>query len=172
MRKRFDAKARNQPSPSSSKPVGLKPGSSTFHTAQWENVRVEAESRFSSAPPPSANKGDYFLKLWNSEVGESFRSKNESANESTSQSSSLTKVESTYLPEPSKTSSSVETKLKAWNCKRELEDIAAFSDTSKSYEVDDSSDAMLKMLLDFPIGGNDMAFLEPPSFDVSTYDQD
>lgn len=172
LRKRFDAKARDQPSPSS-KSVGTKSGSSAFlHTAQWESVRVEAESRLSAAPPPLANKGDYFLKLWNSEVGESFRSMNESANESTSQSSSLTKVESTNLPEPSKTSSSVEMKIEAWNCKKESEDIAAFSDTSKSYEVDDSSDAMLKMLLDFPIGGNDMAFLEPPSFDISTYNQD
>lgn len=168
LRKRFDSKALTQPS-SSSKSVYTKSGSSTFHTAQWESVRVEAESRFSAAPLPRGNsnsKGDYFLQLWNSEVGESFRSMNESANESTSQSSSLTKVESTNLSEPRKTSSTVEMKVEVWNCKKEPEDIAAFSDTSKSYEVDDSSDAMLKMLLDFPVGGNDMAFLEPPSLSL------
>lgn len=174
LRKRFDSKALNQPS-SSSKSVDTKSGSSTFQTVHWESVRFKAESRFSTAPLPLGNsnsKGDYFIQLWNSEVGESFRSMNESANESTSQSSSLTKVESTNLSEPCKTLSTEETKVEVWNCKKESENITAFSDTSKSYEVDDSSDAMLKMLLDFPVGGNDMAFLEPPSFDISTYHQD
>lgn len=187
LRKRFDRKVLDHPC-SSSKSVDTKSGSSTCHLVQWEGARLEAESRLSSTTPlplkaqPGAGnntKGDYFLHLWNSKVGESFRNINEScggaaSHSPTSQSSSLTKVESTNLAEPCKTSSPVELndiKIELWSCKKESEDVAAFSDTSKSYEVDDSSDAMLKLLLDFPVGGNDMAFLEAPSYDVSTYTQ-
>ncbi|RVW81262.1 Transcription factor MYB41 [Vitis vinifera] len=52
--------------------------------AQWESARLEAEARLSresllSNPPPPPlgrnNDSDYFLRLWNSEVGESFRNK-------------------------------------------------------------------------------------------------
>ncbi|KAH6783924.1 hypothetical protein C2S52_008883 [Perilla frutescens var. hirtella] len=190
LRKRFDRKVLDQPS-SSSKSVDTKSGSSTSHMVQWESVRLEAESRLSStalplnALPGNNTKGDYFLHLWNSKVGESFRKVNESSTNEcggggaashspTSQSSSLTKVESASLTEPCKTSSTVEMndhKVELWSCKKEPEDVAAFSDISKSCEIDDSSDAMLKLLLDFPVGGNDMEFLEPPSFDVSTYSQ-
>ncbi|XP_042003577.1 transcription factor MYB17-like [Salvia splendens] len=170
LRKRFDSKALDQPS-SSSKSVDTKSGSPNCHKAQWEGGRVEAESRLSI--PLNNSKGDYFLCLWNSKVGESFRNMHEGGDgcggaaslRSTSQSSSsLTIVDSTNVIEPCKTSSPVEMKVELWDCKKETEDIAAFSDTSKPYEVDDSSDAMLKLLLDFPVGGNDMEFLEAPSF--------
>lgn len=181
LRKRFDSKVL-EPS-SSSKSVDTKSGSSISHMVQWESVRLEAESRLSSTPGNNT-KGDYFLNLWNSKVGESFRNINESCTNEcgggaathspTSQSSSLTKVESASLTEPCKTSSPVEMndhKVELWSCKKESEEVAALSNTSKSYEIDDSSDAMLKLLLDFPVGGNDMAFLEAPPFDVSTYSQ-
>lgn len=156
----------------------------TRHIVQWESVKLGAEPHLSSNPLPlnapsgSKTKGDYFVSLWNSKVGESFRNINESTNECggaashspTSQTSSLTKVESgsrsTILTEMDYQ------KVEIWNCKKETEDVAAYSDSSKSYEIDDSSDAMLKLLLDFPVGGNDMGFLQAPTDDVSTYIQD
>ncbi|KAL7002493.1 hypothetical protein U1Q18_003647 [Sarracenia purpurea var. burkii] len=57
------------------------PPSSTRHMAQWETARLEAEARLSkesssflSNPPlPSTPSSDHFLRLWNSEIGESFR---------------------------------------------------------------------------------------------------
>ncbi|KAK6135119.1 hypothetical protein DH2020_031137 [Rehmannia glutinosa] len=181
LRKRFSNKA---PS-SSSKPVDTKSDSPlTRHMVQWESVRVEAESRLSNKPLPlnapsdSKSQGDYFLNLWNSKVGQSFRNINDSANNEshgvashspTSQTSSLTKVESCK-----KTSSPeiADQKMETWNCKKESKDVAAvYSDnTSKSYEMDDSSDAMMKLLLDFPVGDNDMGFLEGIIDDgVTTY---
>lgn len=49
---------------------------STRHMAQWESARLEAEARLSRESLPStlpSSEGDYFLRLWNSEVGETFR---------------------------------------------------------------------------------------------------
>ncbi|KAL0400762.1 UNVERIFIED_CONTAM: hypothetical protein Slati_4106100 [Sesamum latifolium] len=63
-------------------------------------------------------------------------------------------------------------KVEIWNCKKESEEGTAYSESSKSYEMDDSSDAMMKLLLDFPEGGNDMGFLQGPDDDVSAYIQD
>ncbi|KAL2542060.1 myb domain protein [Abeliophyllum distichum] len=120
------------PRPSSSETV-MKSESSS----QWENVRVEAESTLSRNVllhnnPSSGCKfdqGDYFIRLWNSEVGKSFQNVNEN--------------------------------LQPIKCKTEVEDMTtAYSESSKSYEIDDSSDSMLKLLLDFPVGGNDMGFLQ------------
>ncbi|GER46408.1 myb domain protein 17 [Striga asiatica] len=51
------------------KPDGPKPLSAARHMAQWESARLEAEARL-SRPEPT---GDFFLRLWNSEVGETFR---------------------------------------------------------------------------------------------------
>lgn len=193
LRKRVSNKALDQP-PSSSKSVDIKSDTpSTRHMVQWESVRVEAESRLSNKPlplrTPSGSKlgGDYFLRLWNSQVGESFRNINEITNECegaashspTSQTSSLTKAESgsrsTTIMGPFKTTSTPEMagqKVEIWNCKRESEEVTAYSESSKSYEMDDSSDAMMKLLLDFPEGGNDMGFLQGPDDDASAYIQD
>ncbi|XP_042032709.1 transcription factor MYB17-like isoform X1 [Salvia splendens] len=171
LRKRFDSMALDRPS-SSSKYVDTKSGSP--HMVKWEGVRINADSRLSI--PFNNSKGDYFLHLWNTEVGESFRNVHETGDgcggaaasrSSTSQSSSsLTKVELTSVLELCKTPSPVEMKVELRDIKKETEeDIAVFSDTSKPYELEDPSDSMLKLLLDFPIGGNDMAFLDS---DVST----
>lgn len=52
---------------------------SSRHMAQWESIRVETEARMSMEmsliDPSSTIKSscDYFLRIWNSEVGESFR---------------------------------------------------------------------------------------------------
>ncbi|KAG8381340.1 hypothetical protein BUALT_Bualt06G0112200 [Buddleja alternifolia] len=164
LRKRFCKTVLNK-SPSPSKSINMNSGSlSTRHMVQWESVRVEAESRLSTNPlldtqqDTTNTKGDHFLSLWNSEVGESFRNVNEGLNEwdgalsshsSASQTSSLTKVEL------------ADQKVGVWKCKKEEgDDVAAYSDSSKSCELDDSPDAMMKLLLDFPVG------------DVSTYIQD
>ncbi|KAK4431499.1 Transcription factor [Sesamum alatum] len=193
LRKRVSSKALDQPS-SSSKSVDTKSDSpSTRHMVQWESVRVEAESRLSSktlplsTPPGSNPGGDYFLQLWSSEVGESFRNINETANECEgaashspkSQTSSLTKAESgsrsTNVMGPCKTTGWPETadqKVGIWNCKKESDEVTAYSESSKSYEMDDSSDAMMKLLLDFPEGGNDMGFLQVPNDNISAYIQD
>ncbi|KAK1562382.1 hypothetical protein Q3G72_011012 [Acer saccharum] len=61
---------------------------STRHMAQWERARLEAEARLSResllfnpppAPPEKADS-DYFLRIWNSEIGESFRKISSSEN--------------------------------------------------------------------------------------------
>ena len=67
------------------------------HKAQWENARLEAESRFSRASllmstnnstalmemttmPNNNPPADYFLRIWNSEAGKSFRKENHHPN--------------------------------------------------------------------------------------------
>lgn len=162
-----------------------------WHIIQQESIRVEPESHHSSTPlllnKPSGSKceSDYFIRLWNSEVGESFRNINESASEwgdgaashnspASQTSSFLTKVESgfrsTNLSEPFKADEMFHQKMDIFNCKKEPEDVAAYSVSSKSCdELDDSPEAMLKLLLDFPVGeDDDMDFLQFPNDNVST----
>ncbi|KAF7147839.1 hypothetical protein RHSIM_Rhsim03G0180500 [Rhododendron simsii] len=159
-------------SPSFQKSIDMKPESlSTTHMAQWESARVEAEARLSMDSvlnPPSTGKtdSDFFLRLWNSEVGESFRKINEqygreSQSPKTSQTSSSMKVGS---------GAGYQKCLEYKSPKSFTDDLMVGSDSSNSYELeDDSSDSALKMLLDFP-GGNDMGFLqEQPDDDVSIF---
>ncbi|KAI8006080.1 Transcription factor MYB17 [Camellia lanceoleosa] len=121
--------------PSASNSINIKPKPpSTRHMAQWESARVEAEARLSmnSLLSPSQTvitssgygilklenhfERDYFLRLWNSEVGESFRSLNgrRESQSPMSQTSSSTKVGSgsgvTMQAGPSRTSSPIEQK--------------------------------------------------------------
>ncbi|KAL8557108.1 hypothetical protein ACS0TY_004537 [Phlomoides rotata] len=124
-----------------------------------------------------SDEGDYFLRLWNSQVGDSFRTINFNHHQKkvrllklissyivilvvitthysiindspNSQISSLTKAESSHQ------------KFKV--LKEPEENAAAAASYSKSYEMEDSSDAMLKLLLDFPLGDDDMGFLQLP----------
>ncbi|GER54810.1 myb domain protein 17 [Striga asiatica] len=154
LRKRFSNRALDpKPKPNSNpnSPV-------TRHMAQWESIRLEAESRLLSKPG-GPQQGDYYLNLWNSEIGTSFRSNNKvndlAPPNSSPQNSSVTKVESCKKSGDT------------WR-KTEVDDVAtARSDmTSKSYEDhqlmmhdDDSSDGMMKLLLDFPLVDDyDLAF--------------
>ncbi|KAE9464877.1 hypothetical protein C3L33_03209, partial [Rhododendron williamsianum] len=160
-------------SPSFQTSIDMKPKSpSTTHMAQWESARVEAEARLSMDSvlnPPSTGKtdSDFFLRLWNSEVGESFRKINEqygreSQSPKTSQTSSSMKVGS---------GSGDQKCLEEYKSPKSFaDDLMVGSDSSNSYELeDDSSDSALKMLLDFP-GGNDMGFLQgQPDDDVSIF---
>ncbi|XP_021817049.1 transcription factor MYB41 [Prunus avium] len=69
----------------------------TRHMAQWESARLEAEARLSResslfSQPPEKSEPDYFLRLWNSEVGEAFRN--------------LTTVDNSACPSPMSQASS------------------------------------------------------------------
>ncbi|KAL0397882.1 UNVERIFIED_CONTAM: DEAD-box ATP-dependent RNA helicase 6 [Sesamum calycinum] len=72
----------HEPSSVPNGPINRLPSSpSTRHMAQWESARLEAEARLSreslllipSSSPLGKPEADYFLRLWNSEVGETFR---------------------------------------------------------------------------------------------------
>lgn len=165
---------------------------STQHMVQWERATLEAEIQLSKDPlllnSQSAVKteNDYFLRLWNSEVGESFRKVNDyevACQSPVSQVSSSTRDESSsgvtihtndpprVLLSPARTTN---TQKHAENVsvKKDPEDhLILGSESSKSYELDESSDATMKLLLDFP-QGDEMEYLQEPVEDVSIYLQD
>ncbi|XP_057476715.1 transcription factor MYB17-like [Actinidia eriantha] len=137
---------------------------STSHMAQWESARVEAEARLSmdsflNPSPTSKHDCDYFLRLWNSEVGESFRkiselSGRESRSSTSQTTSSIKAIEFRCTPTEQKC---IEYKSTSNRDADEL--MMAGSDSSNSYDqLDDSPDSPLNMLLDFP-SGDDMGFL-------------
>ncbi|KAK6142820.1 hypothetical protein DH2020_023168 [Rehmannia glutinosa] len=140
----------HEPSSSTSNgPQNRLPSSpSTRHMAQWESARLEAEARLScreshlSIPSPvGKSDGDFFIQLWNSEVGETFRN--------------LDKAEKTVSP--SNQIDDAECKSSSKSC---VEDVRPGSDSCGSNEMEDSSDqSELQLLLDFP-SDNDVSFLD------------
>lgn len=146
----------------------------TRHMAQWENARLEAEARLSRESalfsPPASGKtdSDYFMKMWNSKVGETFRNfkkgdKTSACQSPASQASSSTKCGSVSL-----VTADVGNNLAGSSESNQNEDIEfksiktevnTGSDSSSSTDLDDSTDSTLQLLLDFPIN-NDMSFLE------------
>ncbi|KAG2324654.1 hypothetical protein Bca4012_039191 [Brassica carinata] len=128
----------------------------TRHMAQWESARLEAEARLSRESilfnPTSGGEAvkyerDHFLRIWNSEIGESFRNIGV-VSTTTSQS----------LPCSRTTSSS-----SALAGKEIVMGIHHGSDSSSpswNNVEDGSSDSALQLLLDFPISDHDMSFLE------------
>ncbi|XP_010523735.1 PREDICTED: transcription repressor MYB6 [Tarenaya hassleriana] len=138
----------------------------TRHMAQWESARLEAEARLSresmlfTPSPAGKSDSDYFLRIWNSEIGESFRNlacREESASLSpNSRASSSLKCESTRL---SASNANEESCKSSKSCVEE-EMVVHGSDSSCSNELEDSSDSALQLLLDFPISHDDMSFLE------------
>ncbi|KAL2527272.1 myb domain protein [Abeliophyllum distichum] len=152
LRKRFGSVGSHQPS-SSSKSVDMKSESPlNRRIAEWESVRLEVES-----------------------LGKSFQNINESNDECygtttrspASQTSSLTKVISesgvATCAEPCKNIGSInmidQQHVERPNCNKEADYVAIYSNSTRSYDRDDSSDAMLNLLLDFSTAGNDMGFL-------------
>ncbi|KAH7577916.1 hypothetical protein JRO89_XS01G0315600 [Xanthoceras sorbifolium] len=152
----------------------------TRHMAQWESARLEAEARLSresllfNPPPPEKTDSDYFLRIWNSEVGESFRKLNSgdktACQSPTSQASSSTKCGSVsavtmdlghniagYSTPASNQNEDME--CKSPKSYTHDENVMPGSDTSSCNDSQDSSDSALQLLLDFPIN-NDMSFLE------------
>ncbi|CAN8276791.1 unnamed protein product [Cochlearia groenlandica] len=130
----------------------------TRHMAQWESARLEAEARLSResmlfTPPPSSYVGrhdcDHFLRIWNSEIGESFRNLAPFEESTTTKSCCVGKevVVGIHGCDSSSTP-----------CSNNLED--------------DSSGSALQLLLDFQISDDDMSFLEEniSSYSESTLD--
>ncbi|KAJ0255618.1 Transcription factor MYB17 [Hirschfeldia incana] len=127
------------------------PSQTARHMAQWESARLEAEARLSRESilfNPSGGEAvkyeyDHFLRIWNSEIGESFRnitttSQSPPCSRTTSSSSALVGKEIVMGIHHGSDSSSP-----SWN---NVEDV--------------SSDSTLQLLLDFPISDDDMSFLE------------
>ncbi|KAK9068298.1 hypothetical protein SSX86_012409 [Deinandra increscens subsp. villosa] len=143
----------------------------TRHMAQWESARLEAEARLSMEssillapstplPPNKQNNSDYFLRIWNSEVGNSFRNvsmkgENNIACSSPASPASVSgmTIEMGPKPEPELSSSNPEPESK------HVHFYAGFTQSSSSNEVEDSSDSALQLFFDFA-GENDMSFLE------------
>ncbi|KAL1360384.1 hypothetical protein HN51_005766 [Arachis hypogaea] len=170
---------------------------STRHMAQWESARLEAEARLSTESSKfnknnpsslgegkSTNESDYFLRIWNSEVGEAFRSVGKSENKGgccqsdspISAGSCSNKCESIYnvtaelaLNQLGTSNNGIggnHVKEELVLCAEEEGMVLHGSDSSCSNELEDSSDTALQLLLDFPIN-NDMSFLEGNSFDCN-----
>ncbi|XP_028756404.1 transcription factor MYB41-like [Neltuma alba] len=127
--------------------------SSVRHVIQWEKARVEAEKRLSMELESScvnhfsksSTHSDCFLRLWHSEVGQSFRMITEKKAESESPTSQVSSVFANMAQE----------QLSSLNPK--LEDGTAGSD-SGSHDFLDASDSALKLLLDIP--GDNVGFFE------------
>ncbi|KAM3344668.1 hypothetical protein P3S68_024377 [Capsicum galapagoense] len=120
------------------------------HMPQWESVRLEAEahlSRESQLLVPSSVESsgiDYFLRIWNSEVGEAFRKFNKKK-------AGLVKVQ------PLKHLYQQNTKWK--NGQPYKGDVLqGYDDTSSSSGLEDSSESALQLPFDFS-SNNDMSFL-------------
>ncbi|MCD7460478.1 Transcription factor myb17 [Datura stramonium] len=141
------------------------------HMAQWESARLEAEARLSRESqllvPSSVGKSgtDYFLRLWNSEVGEAFRKLNKGGRTTcespASQESSSTKYESAsgITTEMDLSFAGYQKEDTEWkNGQPYMEDVMQGYDTSSSGGLEDSSESALQLLLDFP-SNNDMSFL-------------
>ncbi|PIM99959.1 Transcription factor, Myb superfamily [Handroanthus impetiginosus] len=143
----------HEPSSTSNGSLNRPPSSpSTRHMAQWESARLEAEARLSKESLsliPSKLEGDFFLRLWNTEVGETFRNLNKQENVASESpmSSSSTKCGAV-------SGTTTETGLILSN--QHDESRSCIED-----EMEDSSDSALQLLLDFP-GNNDMSFLGQP----------
>ncbi|XP_011093151.1 myb-related protein Pp2 isoform X2 [Sesamum indicum] len=144
---------------------------STCHMTQWESARLEAEVRLSRQsllliPQSAGNKSeaDFFLQLWNSDVGETFRKldKRENATSQSPISSSSTKydklsgtvTEMALLAAGSNLNDDAECK----SGKSCVEDGRPGSDSSSSNEMEDSSESELQLLLNFP-SNDDMSLL-------------
>ncbi|CAK9134435.1 unnamed protein product [Ilex paraguariensis] len=175
-------------SPNSNGPLKRLPASlSTRHMAQWESARLEAEARLSRESsflvPPSNGRtdSDYFLRMWNSEVGESFRTFNKedktACQSPVSQVSSSTKYGSvsgtTDMGLTAAGSSAIGSSSQNEDTECKVgrlypEDVMAGSASSSSDELEDSSESALQLLLDFP-GNNDMSFLDGHTVNCPVY---
>ncbi|XP_068639812.1 transcription factor MYB17-like [Aristolochia californica] len=137
---------------------------STRHMAQWESARLEAEARLSresllffssqsSDPTAPKHESDYFLRMWNSDVGDSFRkipTKAAELEESTvSPASSSTAMATTAATTTASTITSERGASEAAHPE---------TDSSSSNEMDESSESSLQLLLDFP--ADDMGFFQ------------
>ncbi|CAA7390945.1 unnamed protein product [Spirodela intermedia] len=163
--------------------------SSTRHMAQWESARLEAEARLSRESllfsasggaaadssalsdhsPAAKTDTDFFLRMWNSEVGEAFRGKETAPAAGASPASSSTKCGGAAAPRLVKKGSrgasgggassvsSGEPKEDG-DCKSSVSGEgggAANADSSSSNEMEDTSEETYQMYLN--LVGDDMA---------------
>lgn len=168
----------HEPVSSCSPTIKASASPTTRHIAQWESARLEAEARLSressifNPVPVGGSDSDYFLRIWNSEVGESFRkfsmSEKTICQSSVSQVSSSTKCGSispvtteigTILVGSSATGRNQNEDIECKSFKSHAEERMAVYDSSSCDESEDSSDNTIQLLFDFPIN-NDMSFLE------------
>ncbi|KAE8022522.1 hypothetical protein FH972_008314 [Carpinus fangiana] len=158
---------------SKAEPINVKSeSSSTRHMVQWESARVEAEARLSmessllnSSSVRKTDDSDYFLRLWNSEIGESFqkiKGKDGGVCQSpVSQKSTPTKCGSssdiTEQAKNTRTSAFANiTPEQEDSYRPNVDDMVGSSDSLTSYDLIDSSDTALELLLDFPDGDDDV----------------
>lgn len=145
---------------------------STRHMAQWESARLEAEARLSRESLHSAvlpSDGDFFMCLWNSEVGETFRDYKKTKTATTESPASSSDVANggcaraavplTAVGHSSAESNQNNEDAECKSSKSCIEDVWAGSASCSS--DDSSSESALQLLLDFP-GNNDMSFLGQP----------
>ncbi|CAN1237110.1 Transcription factor MYB17 [Linum grandiflorum] len=137
-------------------PTAAPPSPATRHMAQWESARLEAEARLSRVPTSTTTtpEADYFLRFWNSEVGDSFRKLNNNGEGGRGRETTPASEEST--------SSSTKLAEKFPKSENQANTMALRSGDSSSCcggDMEDSSDTALQLLLDFPME-NDMSFLE------------
>ncbi|KAL8541213.1 hypothetical protein ACS0TY_002461 [Phlomoides rotata] len=115
---------------------------STRHMAQWETAR---ESNSSS----SSSSGDFFLRLWNSQVGEAFRKLDDHKN-------SAPKDISNIIASQSPSSSSTK-------CSTLSSEITTKIEQAKVCPDEDSSEeSALQLLLDFHTNNDMITFLGQP----------
>ncbi|KAG6721206.1 hypothetical protein I3842_03G101000 [Carya illinoinensis] len=137
---------------------------STRHIVQWESARVEAEARLSMETllhkPSSMGRtdSDYFLRLWNTEVGESFRKMNgkdgEACQSPVSQASSPVKCGSGSQAKNTRTWGATNMTPEQEDSYRPMIDDAMASPNclSSNNHIDSSNTAAFNLLLDFPDG--------------------
>ncbi|OMO97868.1 putative r2r3-myb transcription factor [Corchorus olitorius] len=163
---------------------------STLHMMQWESIRLEAESRFSteSSLLCSSSTGhktvckDIFLELWNSDVGERFRNisitklpkKEPSESPTMTQASSRTKCESSSYISCEERPTTVTCASDMTNeqvdddsCYRVDLDMMTSSDSNFN-EFSDSSENALKLLVDLP-SSTSLGFLKDQTDSFSDF---
>ncbi|OWM88221.1 transcription factor MYB17-like [Punica granatum] len=144
----------------------------TGHVAQCESARLEAGARLSkdssfvsSLQIPQRMEPDYFLLMWNSEVGESFRKLPRGAGNETVTDSTISQASSSVKIESNSPATGTGPATSAW-APRWSDGPKFETDYSSSSEFESSSDTALQMLLEFPIN-NDMSFLEGTIMDIA-----
>lgn len=186
----------HEPFSSNGSTAKVSSSTATRHMAQWESARLEAEARLSressnfSTPPLEKSDSDYFLRLWYSEVGESFRKlpmAGKAPSESpVSQASSSGKwgsfsavtTDIGHHLESMAGNQNEDIEYKIFKSitgedmvykiyKSNAEDVIRGSDSSSCNKLDDSSESAMNLLLDYPIN-NDMSFLEDDMNDYAT----
>ncbi|XP_018443599.2 transcription factor MYB17-like [Raphanus sativus] len=146
----------HEPLPSYALAMQAPASQTTRHMAQWESARLEAEARLSresllfnpSGGEVVKHECDHFLRIWNSEIGESFRSIGVSSSTTISQS-------------PCSRTTSSSNALVVKECVIGTHHGSDSSSSPCFNNVEDVlSDTSLQFLLDFPISDDDMSFLE------------